>query len=288
MTSRRDAEARRQLLDHARPPCPGGPAPRPNSAVAHGVVPCARSPSTVADPVVQRRPTARYCIGDRSCASSSTTWPSECVRCDQVRRLVDQHRVGRRPLRRLHAAGRLRPQDRLLLLGASSSPSACAARNSASRQQPQHQLRRIDRRPDRLDGRLHRRVAGHRVLHPVVRGLAGPLHLHQHGVRDALRQGLVRGAVPDVPVQQLPHDLLQFVRGHPPAPGAADHHHRLGRQRDVRADGPAQHLRHPRVALDHRGRPPRRCRAPRRGPPDRRPSPACTSSSPSAGSTCSM
>ena len=39
----------------------------------HGVVPCARSPSTVADPVAHRRPIARHSIGDRSCASSSTT-----------------------------------------------------------------------------------------------------------------------------------------------------------------------------------------------------------------------
>ena len=44
-----------------------------HDGVAHGVVPWAMSPSTVIEPVEQRRPTARSCIADRSCASSSTT-----------------------------------------------------------------------------------------------------------------------------------------------------------------------------------------------------------------------
>jgi hypothetical protein len=43
-------------------------------------VACARSPSTVTDPVAQRRPTARSIIGERSCASSSTTWAVLAVR----------------------------------------------------------------------------------------------------------------------------------------------------------------------------------------------------------------
>ena len=51
-----------------------------HESVAHGVVPCARSPKTVAEPVEQRRPTARSCIGERSCASSRTTWPRLRVR----------------------------------------------------------------------------------------------------------------------------------------------------------------------------------------------------------------
>jgi hypothetical protein len=47
---------------------------------AHGVVPWARSPSTVAAPVEHRRPSARHSIGDRSCASSTTTWARLGVR----------------------------------------------------------------------------------------------------------------------------------------------------------------------------------------------------------------
>ena len=48
-----------------------------HDGVAHGVVPCAMSPRTVTEPVEHRRPTARYCIADRSWASSSTTCASD-------------------------------------------------------------------------------------------------------------------------------------------------------------------------------------------------------------------
>jgi DNA helicase IV len=42
-----------------------------------------------------------------------------------------------------------------------------------------------------------------------------------------LRQGLAGGAVADAALQQLPDDLLQFVRRHPPAARPAHDHHRL-------------------------------------------------------------
>jgi hypothetical protein len=84
-------------------------------------------------------------------------------------------------------------------------------------EQPQHELRGVDRRPDRLHRRLHSGVSGHGVLYAVVRGLPCPLHLYEHGVGDALRQGLAGGAVTDVAVQQLLDDLLQFVRRDAPA-----------------------------------------------------------------------
>ena len=51
-----------------------------HESVAHGVVPWAMSPRTVAAPVLQRRPTARSCMGERSCASSRTTCPRLGVR----------------------------------------------------------------------------------------------------------------------------------------------------------------------------------------------------------------
>ena len=88
----------------------------PQEPVAHGVVAWARSPSTVAEPVEQRRPTARSIIGERSCASSATTWPRLGVRSHEVGGLVDQHRVGQRPPR---AAG--------LLGGRAHSSSACSS-----------------------------------------------------------------------------------------------------------------------------------------------------------------
>lgn len=117
-------------------------------------------------------------------------------------------------------------------------------------EQPQDQPGRVDGRPDRLDRRLHRAVAGDGVLHAVVRCLTGALHLHQHGVRDPLRKGLAGGAVADVAVQQLPDDLLQLVHRYPPAPGAAHHDDRLVRRGHMGADRAPQHLGHPGVALD--------------------------------------
>ncbi len=57
------------------PLCPRCSSVTSHEGVAQGVVPCAMSPSTVIEPVEQRRPTARSCIGERSCASSSTTCP---------------------------------------------------------------------------------------------------------------------------------------------------------------------------------------------------------------------
>jgi hypothetical protein len=110
----------------------------------------------------------------------------------------------------------LRPEDRLLLVLV-EDPVRVHGEEVRVGEQPQHEFRGLDRRPHRLDGRLHRGVAGHGVLHPVVRRLPGPLHLHQHGMRDALRQGLAGGAVADVAVEQLPHDGFEFVRRDPPA-----------------------------------------------------------------------
>ncbi len=53
---------------------------------------------------------------------------------------------------------------------------------------------------------------------------------------------------------QLVHELLELPGGHPPAPRAAGQHDRRGRRRDPRPQRPPQHLGHPRVALDDRGR----------------------------------
>lgn len=100
-------------------------------AVAHGVVPWARSPRTVAEPVVQRRPTARYCIGERSCASSSTTCPSEAVRW--TRSAVSSTRTASACVQR--AVFTDRPglgQSTVRCSSGVRTPSAHAARNSGS------------------------------------------------------------------------------------------------------------------------------------------------------------
>ncbi len=46
-----------------------------HEVAAHGVVPCARSPSTVSEPCSLRLATARHSMGDRSWASSTMTCP---------------------------------------------------------------------------------------------------------------------------------------------------------------------------------------------------------------------
>ena len=42
---------------------------------AHGPVAWARSPTTVSEPLSERRATILSCIGERSCTSSTTMWP---------------------------------------------------------------------------------------------------------------------------------------------------------------------------------------------------------------------
>ena len=53
---------------------------------------------------------------------------------------------------------------------------------------------------------------------------------------------------------QLRHHLGRLVRRHPVGAGAAGQRQRRGGLGDVRPDGPGQHRRHPRVALEHRDR----------------------------------
>ena len=64
------------------------------SRAAHGVVPWARSPSRVSEPCSLRRAIARHCIGDRSCASSTTMWPKPVGRSISPATSSTQHGVG--------------------------------------------------------------------------------------------------------------------------------------------------------------------------------------------------
>ena len=110
-----------------------GAAARPSqSLVAHGVVPWAMSPSTVAEPVEQRRPTARSCIGERSCASSRTTWPRLGVRSTRSAASSTQHGVGERPARRRRDRAAAWPTAAAPAPRRSRTPSAASARKSAS------------------------------------------------------------------------------------------------------------------------------------------------------------
>jgi hypothetical protein len=88
---------------------------------------------------------------------------------------------------------------------------------------------------------------------PVVAALPGRFHPGQDDVRDPVREHVAAGAVPDAPVAQLGHEPGQLVRAHPPAPRSPGQHDRLGRAGQPRPQRAAQHLGHPRVALDPRG-----------------------------------
>ena len=192
----RHAEAAVEHLDRGRRACRGGAATTSHESVAHGVVPWAMSPSTVADPVEQRRPTARSCMGERSCASSSTTWPRLGVRVEQVAR---SRRAG--PCRRATSGrrpwcGRASSHSRIALL---------VGVEAVRRRRRRARRRRTSSRNSTARGSsaghtdaayfLTTARAGHGVLHPVVGGVAGPLHLQQHGVREPLGEHLARGVV---------------------------------------------------------------------------------------------
>ena len=171
---------------------------------------------------------------------------------EQIGRLVDEHGVGRGPRRRCRARARgLRP---------GSSPAhrrragrrAAAASEAGSESSRSTTLDRVDRRPDRVDVRLHRRRCGRR--RPARgRPVASPagLHLDQHRVGEPLRQRGAGGAVAD-------------CRGGAARPSTSARSYAGTRQRreprtttsgsvgarSERPDGAPEHLRHPGVALE--------------------------------------
>ena len=133
--------------------CPSG-LPRWRSedvheSVAHGVVPWAMSPSTVADPVEHRRPTARSCIGERSCASSSTTWPRLGVRSRWSRTSSSSTASARRPPGAATGpAGGDRPQQPALLVLVEQTVGGAGERGGVGEQLEQHGAG-VQRRPHR-------------------------------------------------------------------------------------------------------------------------------------------
>ena len=212
-------------------------APRPSADTAHGVVAWARSPRIVADPVEHCRPTERSIIGDRSCASSSTTWPRLGVRSsrsaassistascsDHLARRPGPSAASPRRSRACSSSSRMPSAalgQEVRRRRAAASPAACGstAGQSASTYC------------------LDRPAAGHRVLHPVVGGVAGQLHLDQDRVREPLRQHRPAGAVPDAAGAQLRHDLVGLVR-RAPATGAR----RIGTTRPSAAGATCDH-----------------------------------------------
>ena len=102
----------------------GARASPPSSPGDAGPVACARSPSTVIECRRARRASIRSCIGERSCASSTTTcsnWRGAALH--ERLGLVEERQVVARSTRRLSARGRSSSS----CSSASSTPSAARA-----------------------------------------------------------------------------------------------------------------------------------------------------------------
>ncbi len=252
MTTAGHAEAAVEHDEVVRRPCRGGASRRPTTPVAHGVVPCAMSPSTVTEPVEQRRPTARSCIGERSWASSSTT----CPRLGTVA-------AGRRPRR----AGPCRPRvQRAVPLvraglshssidcscGVRSSPAAAREGGRVGPQPVQHSLR-VERRPHRRDIPLDRRRAGDRR---PARGRRGrPRRAPSRGARGgrgaaAAGRGRPSSARRERRARRRARATTKAGTRHLRTPRGTTSG--LGRGRDARPHRPAQHRGEAGVALEGR------------------------------------
>ena len=196
-----------------------------HDCVAHGVVPWAMSPSTVSDPVDARRPTARSCIGERSCASSSTTCPRLGVRSSRSATSSSSAMSARdqraAPLERGEFS-----HSNIPCSGGEDAVRRGGERHGI-REQPEEHGGRVERRPQAAHAGRHRSGPGHGVLHPVVRGVTGALELEQHAVRQPLRQQVTGRGVAHAPGDQRVELVLDLVgrrrasaatRGGPPAP----------------------------------------------------------------------
>ena len=230
------------------PRCPSASA---QDRVAHGVVACARSPSTVSDPVALRRPIARSIIGDRSCASSTTMWPRDGVRSTRsaassssTASARDQGVVPGEALGLSHSSSRCSSSVRM--------PSAAAASASASE----------SRRCTSLAGS----TAGHSVAAYSLTGLlrataactrsSGESPSSSIRTQDAVGEGLGQHragrAVPHPAGAQPRDDLLGLV-GRDPEPARAPRQHQaLGGGADVGPHGALEHGGQPPVALERR------------------------------------
>ena len=248
-----DPEAPRSAPRRARRACPGAPARRPTTGVAHGVVAWARSPSTVVEPVEQRRPTARSIIGERSCASSAPRDPAT----GSARPGRPPRRSAPRPRRTTRADPGARcglSQRSSACSSASSTPSATLGEEVRVREQPQHQPCRVDRGPHLRRRTASPRGCGRPRPAPGRRGSprrspSGPGPRAPAAARASPRAAPYRTPRSRSSVT----DLLHLVRRDPPASCAARHH--AAPSAGVRTPRPhapgADDRGHPGVALEH-------------------------------------
>ena len=161
-----------------------------HESVAHGVVPWAMSPSTVAGPGRAPPPDGAQLHGGQVLRLVEDDVAQGRGAGDVVAELVEQDRVGPRPARPFPWSEAGCPTSRIRRSSSLRRPCACRASVvGIGEQREQHGLG-VERRPQARDVLLHDGAAGHLVLHPVVGGVAGPLHLQQDRVGQPLRQHL--------------------------------------------------------------------------------------------------
>ena len=104
---------------------------------------------------------------------------------EQVGHLVEERHVGAGPPRGALGAGRGAPQQHpLLVLG--EDAGGRLGEGIGIREEPEDDGGGVEDRPEAADARGDGRRARDRVLHPVVGGVTGALHLQQHAVGEAL------------------------------------------------------------------------------------------------------
>ena len=215
------------------------------------VVPWAMSPRTVAAPVLQRRPTARSCMGERSCASSRTTCPKLGVR---VRWSASSSRstVSARDQR---AAAFVRgglSHNRIRCSSSDRRPAACFASHAASES-------RVKR--SALASRAGQSCAAYRFT-AVLRATeswtrsSGESPLRSICSSTAWRVAGAASAGPrrsELPAGAAPRWLVHLVRGDPPASGPARHHQGLARLAHLRPGSAVEELCQPRISFENSG-----------------------------------
>ena len=166
--------------------------------------------------------------------------------------LVDQYRVGHRPSGRSAPGCRVGPQE-YRALGVGQQIGAVPVQRRGVREQAEQHGLRVECGPHRSGVPLDRCRAGHGVLHPVVWGVAGLLHLEQDRVGETVRQHPACRVVPHPSGPQLLHDLGHLGYRHPPLVSAARQYECLCGCLHIRPHGRTQDLRQAGVSLQDGG-----------------------------------
>jgi hypothetical protein len=146
---------------------------------------------------------------------------------DDVGELVEQDGVGRAPADCSPGLRWVRPlQERALLHG--EQPVGLSGELARVGQEAEQHVARVDRGPQPTGIPLDRRAACDCVLHPVVRRVAGPLHLEQHRMGKPLGKHRAGRVVADTAAPQFLQNLVDLVCRYAPLADAARDDQRFG------------------------------------------------------------